>query len=201
MEIVMAQPYESLSDEELLPLIKKWKDNPSEYTKILVSRIYPTIYSLTKPQVEKFNVKNDISFSATSVVNEIFLKMHNGSRKHDLDTLRGFYELLGQIVISSLLDRKRKLTCQKRMPDFYKPNESVATLETVCDIELIYDGLNKLSHSEPFIAEKMSLKLYSAKNNEQIAAITNSSISTVEKHLRHGKRLMNAIIEGVEIGY
>lgn len=187
-----------ISDEELLQLILKWKENPSEYTRILTSQIYPTLYSLTKLKVENFTERSNVETTTSSVVNDVFIKLKNGAKnQHHLGTLRGFYDLLGQIIISLLLDKERKKNSQKRNGGPIELNNSSRFSDE--DISILSDSLDKLKQIEPEVAEVLSLKFYSAKSNEQISYIMQQSLSATEKNIRNGKLMMNAIIQGVEL--
>lgn len=186
-----------IDDEQLLSLIIKWKDEPTRYTSLLIDHIYPTLYKLTKTKVTSFTNKKEIDLTTTSIVQDVFVKLNNGAKNNPLNTLRGFYELLGQIIFSLLMDRQRKSESIKRT--LVNANDKNISNSGEIDIASLNDGLKKLKALEPDVAEVLSLKFYSAKSNKQISYIMNQSISTTEKNIRNGTLMMNAIIKGADL--
>lgn len=194
------KPTDELSDDELLSLVIKWKEEPAQYTSILINQIYPTLCKITKSKLENFKRNQEFEVTASSIVNEVFFKINNGAKNNSLDTLREFYSLLGQIILSLLVDRQRKCLSQKRRREvFYGSDVLSDVVPGGFDINLLSDSLEKLKKLEPEIAEVLSLKFYSARNNEQIAYIMNESISSTERKIKNGKLMMNALVKGVEL--
>lgn len=196
----------ALSDLELASLIQKWQNSPKEYLNLLIQEVYQNLYAICKKQIDdKKILQNDISATASSLVNEVFIKIGQG-RVESIDSVQTFYRYSRVITRNILVDRYRKKHAQKRMlvndvapkMSFERfDGDSAQSIES--NIEDFIKVMEKLKKIEPKAHEAISIKFYNAKSDEQIANIMGSSKSSVERHIKHGRHLLNALIRGVDI--
>ena len=195
------------SDEELMKLVYKWQNQPNEYTNLLIEQIYPTLRRLCQFHTGiPNNTKNIVTATATSLVSDVYLKLNNGLRKSDVESLRLFYKHLRDVIRAVLIDRYRKASAKKRN-NHHRKNLPLTSIiingeefYITDDIFLEFtSGLSKLKEIEPNAHEALSIKLYNAKTNKEIALIMNKSVASIERYIQEGNKLLNAIIQGVDV--
>lgn len=188
-------------DKALMELVHKWQHSPKKYNTLLLEQVYPTLLSICKKQEQTVFNRDKVHASLYSLVNEAYIKLQQTKCKTPVESLREFNILLGDIVRSIMLDRYKKANRIKRKSDtaLVAKNEEAAPVEFKADFEVLDQCLLKLKTIEPDVAEAMSLRVYNAKTNEQTAFIMSKSISTVEKLIKEGRKMLNALIHGVEI--
>jgi RNA polymerase sigma factor (TIGR02999 family) len=192
---------QSKSDEQLYELINKWQYSPAKYTDLLLGQIYPTLLNICKKKESSVFNRDVVKATAESLVNEAYIKLRVHESQSEIDSVRTFYDLLNGVVMSVITDRYRKANAAKRQ----SINESIVFDKLMNgdtftpDILKLDECLTKLKKIEPAVVEAFSLRLWNAKTIEQTARIMNISIATVERLLFEGKKMLTAILMGVEI--
>jgi RNA polymerase sigma factor (sigma-70 family) len=197
------------SDTEIEDLIFKWQGNPSQYTSLLVEQVYSSLRTLCEMEV-KYSANTELSLpvSASSLVNDVFIKLKNGVSEDRVTSIKTFYNYLQRIVKQVLIDRHRHMQAHKRSFDY--PNNSKAKQDykdvfesiedTSYDFEILIAGLEKLHKVEPDIVDALSYKYFAARNVNQISLIMNKSPRSIENYLHSGKQLLKDLIfDGVHV--
>lgn len=192
------------TDKELFSLIFKWQSEPAKYTSLLVEQIYLELKGLCITETANpDNQKLKIPVSASSLVNEVYIKLENGYRECEITSVRSFYAILRKTIQRVLIDRHRQINCAKRTLDkgsntpeikgyeaIMKPSENFS--EKV-DVEMLVEYIDKVSSVDPEAGEALSFKYFTAKSVKQIAQIMNMSTSTIDIYLTQGKKIMKAV--------
>jgi len=193
-------------DNELFEVIYKWQSQPTKYTALLVDQIYCELKGLCINESNKSpNQELKIPVSASSLVNEVYIKLANGYRESRINSVRSFYTILRKTIQRVLLDRHRQINCTKRILDnvdsspeiegykaVMKPSENFS--EKV-NVELLLGYIEKVSDVDPEAGEVLSFKYFTAKSVKQIAKIMNMSTSTIDIYLTQGKKIMRTVAQ------
>jgi DNA-directed RNA polymerase specialized sigma24 family protein len=192
-----------LDDAELMKLVHQWQATPKQYNSLLLEQVYPTLLAICEKQSQTVFNQEKVQASLYSLVNEAYIRLQQTKCKTPVESLRQFNILLGGIVRSIMLDRYKRANTIKRKSDHdpLTPNMTTESIVPIfkADFEMLDQCLLKLKLIEPDVAEALSLRVYNAKTNEQTAFIMNKSLSTVEKLIKEGRKMLNALIHGVEI--
>lgn len=193
-----------LDDLALMDLIHEWQSSPKEYNSLLLEQVYPTLLAICEKQAETEFNQEKVKASIYSLVNEAYIRLQQTKCQTPVESLREFNVLLGGIVRSIMLDRYKKANTIKRKSS-QDPlvtsaiNLGIEPVSFTADYEMLDQCLVKLKMIEPDAAEALSLRVYNAKTNEQTAFIMSKSLSTIEKLIKEGRKMLNALIHGVEI--
>lgn len=193
-----------LDDAELMNLVHKWQHSPKQYNSLLLEQVYPTLLAICEKQEQTIFNQEKVHASLYSLVNEAYIRLQQTKCKTPVESLREFNALLGGIVRSIMLDRYKKANAIKRKKSHdplitHSSMEPIDSLDFKADFEILDQCLFRLKSIEPDVAEALSLRVYNAKTNEQTAFIMSKSISTVEKLIKEGRKMLNALIHGFEI--
>jgi DNA-directed RNA polymerase specialized sigma24 family protein len=193
-----------MDDKELMDLVYQWQNTPQKYNSLLLEQVYPTLLAICAKQAQTEFNQEKVQASLYSLVNEAYIRLQQTKCKTPVESLREFNVLLGGIVRSIMLDRYKKANAIKRKAE-HDPmlSPALADENPVTGFKADFDTLDrclvKLKLIEPDVAEALSLRVYNAKTNEQTAFIMNKSVSTIEKLIKEGRKMLNALVHGVEL--
>lgn len=193
------------TDKDLMFLIHKWQSSPKNYINLLIDEVYSDLYAMCQKQINiDVKLDKDVSATASSLVNEVFIKMKSCTLESEIDSVQTFYRHSRNIIRSILLDRYRRKNAIKRNLNkkghgltFSLSEYSTKSIDT--NIEEFVEGMEKLKKIEPAAHEAISIRFYNAKTDVQIANIMGSSVSSVERSILNGRKILNALVSGVDI--
>lgn len=194
----------STTDNELFETIFNWQNEPSKYISLLVEQIYIELRGLCESEANNtYNQEFKIPVSASSLVNEVYLKLENGYRENRIASVRSFYTVLRKTIQRILIDRHRQINCTKRTlnngdssPEIkgYKAiMEPSKNFSDKVDVEMLVGYIDQVYDVDPDAAEALYFKYFTAKSIKQIAQIMDMSTSTIDIYLTQGKRIMKTI--------
>jgi len=193
---------------ELDELIFQWQNEPDKYINLLIDNVHITLKKICKVHIaEAYVSQSGIDASASSLVNEAFLKLKMGGNKNKIESVREFYCHLSNIVRSILLDRSRKSHAVKRILNrqINKVERADYALQTeqrkelLDDYEQVDQSLGFIKQIQPAIFEALSFKYHSALSNEEIAHVMQKSTKTINSHIKQGRMLIKASLSGVSL--
>jgi len=185
----------------LTELIQQWEFSPQKYTNLLVDQIHPTLKKMCLKQFSNYNKDvTELPTSASSVVNEVYLKLSSGSGDTDVSSVRKFHTHLRQIIRCILLDKARQSKSDKRALERnsnFLAREEYALFTSNnnknIDIAQFDEALQRLKDIDKAAYEVISFKFYSANTNVEIAEIMSTSKKTVERYVKGGMKTLNAL--------
>ena len=190
---------------ELIELVFKWQNSPKEYTNLLVEETYNVLRALCEKEVKApYNLEIKDSVSASSLVNEVYIKLDNGLSDSDKVTcLKTFYMRLARIVKQVLLDRHRQIQAQKRRLNNsdnineryqYKEIHIGNNLENKkYDIDVLISAIDKVKEVAPRAYDALTLRYFTTCDIDGIAESMSLSKSRVETVLNNGRTLVDAL--------
>lgn len=193
------------TEQDLMFLVYKWQRSPKKYINLLIDEVYSDLYAMCQRQIYiDIELEKDVSATASSLVNEVFIKMNNCSLENEFESVQTFYRHSRNIIRSILLDRYRKKNAAKRnlnksnySLDLAMPGQPFDLIHE--NIEAFVEGMKKLKKIEPVAHEAISIRFYNAKTDAQIAKIMGKSISSVERLIVSGRKVLKALISGVDV--
>lgn len=193
------------TEQDLMFLVYKWQRSPKKYINLLIDEVYSDLYAMCQRQIYiDIELEKDVSATASSLVNEVFIKMNNCSLENEFESVQIFYRHSRNIIRSILLDRYRKKNAAKRnlnksnySLDLAMPGQPLDLIHE--NIEAFVEGMKKLKKIEPVAHEAISIRFYNAKTDAQIAKIMGKSISSVERLIVSGRKVLKALISGVDV--
>lgn len=191
-------------DVVLLSLIHKWQKEPAKYADELINAISPKLANICIKASSKHQV-DQLSPSPNSIYSEVYIKLKIGLlRDLEIESVSTFYKCLTRNIAFYLLDKHRKIKAIKRNVEL----KNLSTCDSSAlrdkshtnkiDIDDIEKGLTKLKNIEPNLHDAMSLKILMALSVRQIADIMGKSESSVERYLKQGKKVLTALVHGVD---
>jgi DNA-directed RNA polymerase specialized sigma24 family protein len=184
-------------NNDLILLIQKWQKNPKEFTNLLVDNIFPTLEKICN-KMSNDSLVHNLNDQASTLINDVYIKILHNSSKHELDGIELFYFTLRDVVRSILLDsyQKRKtasLSALSHSLDFdtIMPKTSASEYH----IEDVDNALTTLLDIDPNASIALSLKFYTASSISHIAAIMNKPTDKVEQYLIGGSKILTSLIK------
>lgn len=177
----------SNSENQVTLLLQDYHKGKSDALNDLI----PIIYDQLKMMAHRFIIKEstNLTLNTTGLVHEAYLKVL-GQKKNDYQNRSHFYAIVATTMRRILLEAARSKKAVKRGSGAQKIDleEHFVISENDADQLISIDNaLNKLQELDPRLAIVVECRYFGGMKNEEIALVTNSSISTVKRDWRIAK--------------
>ncbi len=132
---------------------------------------------------------NGVTFQATELANEVYLKLFN-AKNIDWSDTKSFMAAAVVVMRRYLVDHARKKNASKRIPDRLKESlDDVDVFSRSIDDQIIYldDALNRLEKLDPRQAKVVELRFFAGMNEGETAEVLQLSRRTVSEEWRMAK--------------
>jgi len=130
------------------------------------------------------------TLQATALVHEAYLRLI-GSETLDWKDRAHFFALAARAMRRVLIDHGRARRAEKRGADRVRvpmtSAEGLATPTTVTDLIALHEALETLSEEHPEAARIVEMRFFGGLTHEEISAVLDCSVRTVERHWRLGR--------------
>lgn len=188
------------TENTLFDDIFNFQSKPSEYTALLFEQAIYEMRLLCAIDSEKPNSSDfEIPLDASSLINEVYVKLLNGHRDTKADSVRVFYKYLTKTIQNVLVDRYRQIVAinkkTKNETKIDSPDRpySFQLTKGSMNIETLVGDISKISKIEADVGETLSFKYFTNKNIDQISIIMGKPTSTIDLYLSQGKKLLEHV--------
>ncbi len=157
-----------------------------------VEALFPLVYDELRrlAQHQLGGERADHTLQATALVNEAYLKLV-GQTRVDWQNRAHFMAVAAQAIRRVLVDHARHRARDKRGGG--APHLSLTSGLEVADgnrpIDLLdmEDALDRLAQEDPTKAKVVELRFFGGLTNEEVAAVIDTSLRTVERHWQYSR--------------
>lgn len=175
-----------MSDSNVTLLLKKLKEGSDSASAKLVEAVYDELKAMAAAKMRSERV--DHTLQPTALVNEAFLRLAGNQDR--LEDRAHFFGAAARAMERVLVDHARKKSAQKRGGDAARVtlyDLKVETQDEQLDVVGVHEALGLLEKADAGLAMLVRYRYFAGLTLEEIAAISDSSISSVKRQWTYAR--------------
>lgn len=170
-----------------------------------LDRLLPLVYHELRRLAQRHldGERGDHTLQATALVHEAYLRLID-QRRVEWKNRAHFFAIASQAIRRILIDHARARGAARRGGGAEKlPIEAaldIAPEQTPAELVALDDALTRFATNEPEKARIVEMRFFGGLTNEEVAAVTGTSLSTVERQWRFARAWLFRDLRGAEAG-
>lgn len=173
--------------EEITVMLHGWKSGDSK----AINELVGVVYNQLKHMAHRYTNKDHghYTMNTTGLVHEAYIQLM-GQHNKDFNNRAHFYAIMSTCMRRVLLENIRNRQAIKRGGDRAQVDLDESMLQGEKDLDQILSvdqALNKLIEFDPDLAKLVEYRYFGGMTLEEIAEVSNKSLSTVKREWRLAK--------------